>query len=397
MNKLSEEKASENTIYPLRLKKINLTNFRNYAKLELNLDSDVIFITGENGSGKTSILEAVSLASVLRSFRKSSDKDMILWDNSYYSINIEYNDKGGGQKLHIGYGKTSESDNEKISRHLKYNSEKLTRVSDFVGKFQTIVFSPNDIDIVDTSLTERRRFVDITLSSLNSQYMKSLQNYRKTLQVRTALLKEHKYKPLDKIYFRSIDMELAKDAVFIQKKRKEFIIEFQKHFEKYVFEISNNKDNWIISYEPSVKKAETENDYIDEIESRLSEDIRKLRTTKGIHLDQINFHPAHNLNLEIRRIASQGQKRTAALALKMAQFSYARQLSHKTPVCLIDDVLTELDEQRRISFIKFLSEIGQAIITSAHIKDMNYLKEKIGLKNKVTVYQLSNGLIHTLD
>ena len=379
----------------LRIKNIKLKDFRNYSNFILETDSEIIFLTGQNGSGKTSILEAVSMAGTLRSFRKGSDKDMIKWGLPFYTIDLEYVENDEINKLHLGYGRPLEQ--EKISRSLSFNKEKINKVSDFVGKFQMVVFSPDDIEIIDTTPAERRRFIDITLSSLDTKYINSLQKYKKALQLRSFIFKNNKNKPVDKNYLASIDSEMIPAGMYIQEKRNEFIKQFQPYFEKYVSLISNGKDKWQISYNPSLKDMRTTEDYKSILQNSLSDDIRLCKTNKGCHLDRLLFHMPGKPSLELKQTASQGQKRTVALALKMAQFSYAKETSHKTPVCLIDDVLNELDKERRFSFLDFLSEIGQAIITTTDMSGLGAFQEKMQNKGNISVYEIDNSSLKKIN
>jgi len=372
----------------LRLKKINLTNFRIYSNIEIKTDYDILFLTGPNGAGKTSILEAISMAGTLRSFRKCVDKDMIKWNSDFYAVDIDFLENKDIHNLHLGYGKPPNHD--KTTRSLRYNKEKLNKISDFVGKFQTVVFSPDDIEIIDTTPAERRRFIDITLASVDNKYINNLQKYKKSLQLRSFLLRNNRSTPIDKNYLNSIDSEMIPAGIYIQQKREEFIKQFQPYFEKYVALISNERDKWQIKYNPSVKDLNSVEEYKKTLEKSLPDDLRLRKTTKGNHLDRLIFHVPDSPGLELKQTASQGQKRTAALALKMAQFSYAKEASHKTPVCLIDDVLNELDKNRRLSFLRFLSEIGQAIITTTDMSGLGDFQKNMKT-NSMGVFEINNS------
>ena len=369
----------------MRIENLKLSSFRNYLNLELDLNFDLIFIIGSNASGKTSILEAIQLASTLKSFRTTKQQDVISWDNTFYTINIKFRDNLVYNNLHIGYGSLED---HKVNRILRINKERVDKISKFIGKFQTVVFAPQDTNIIDTTPKERRRFIDIVLSSVSPYYLENLQKYQKTLKMRSTLLKDAKnIEKINKSYISAIDIDLIESGSFIQKKRSDFINEFQVPFTNYVSLISNKKDNWKIQYTPSILEGENQIIYKKELENSLENDIRLSQTTKGIHRDRIFFFPLNKVKKDLQEIASQGQKRTVALALKMSQFIYTKNVTHQTPILLIDDVLNELDIDRRTSFIQFLKEIGQALITTTDLSGLEKFIEEKKKSNNIAIYK----------
>ena len=360
------ESAVSGSTFPLTINRIRLENFRSHKSLDLNLKGRVIFFTGPNGIGKTSLLEAISIASILKSFRNARDKDIIQWDSTLYTIDIEFETRHGVQQLHLGYGKHPDVDSRAMQRAMSINKAKVSKVAQFIGKFQTVAFSPDDTDIVDTTPKARRQFLDLMLSSLYVNYLEALQLYRKSLRIRSEVLKKSR----DKNYIAAIDKEIAKYGSLILKKRIEFIEDFQTPFQQFVSQISNSKDSWALRYECSIPGGEDASVYYQALQQRVEHDLRIRQTTLGVHRDRITFHPPDREKLDLQQIGSQGQKRTVALALKMAQFAYTRRITHQTPILLIDDVLNELDVNRRKSFISFLHNIGQALITSTDLAGM---------------------------
>ena len=348
---------------PIRLTKISLSQFRHYQNLSISLDSDLVFFIGNNGVGKTSILEAISLISILKSFRTNSEKDIISSGSSFYTIDIEYNSKIGKNRLYVGYGNTTSSK----TRSLFFNKDRVEKISDFIGKFQTVIFSPDDVQIVDSDMNARRSFIDMAIASVDKQYLQQLQVFKRTMKMRSQMLKTTLPNNYDPIYFLSINKEIAKVGSQIQKTRLHFFNDFQTPFRNYISEISDNRDNWALSYRPSISHGEDESIYLEALEKSISNDLRVKQTLKGVHRDNIYIISQDKPNLDLKQIASQGQKRTAALSLKMAQFIYAKNKTQETPVLLIDDILNELDINRRTKFINFLNDIGQALITTTDI------------------------------
>ncbi len=383
--------------FPIQLTKLKLNQFRNHEKLDLDIDAQLVFFTGKNGVGKTSILEAISLANILKSFRTNSEKDIISWDHDFYTIDLEYLNKAGKNQLHIGYGGSSGSH----SRSLFFNKEKIEKAADFIGKFQTVIFSPDDISIINTTPQARRNFVDMVISSLDRQYLKHLQRYRRILNMRSQMFKKSYPSNYDQTYFSSINRQITNSGANIQKKRVEFIEKFQILFYKYVAEISAQKDNWILKYDPSIKNGNEAEVYFENLQDSTPQDIRDKHTNKGIHRDRIRICLSNDKDMDLKQTASQGQKRTVVLALKMAQFDYVKSMTNETPVILIDDVLNEIDVTRRARFISFLNKIGQAFVTTTDLFGLenfiNQKKKEMNLKIFQLVFKENKTILEEIS
>lgn len=376
----------------MRLSRLKLNHFRVYQEIDLNFAGDLIFFIGANGSGKTSLLEAIHHLSILRSFRKGKDSDLVCWQNPFYAIQGTVINEKGSSILHAGY-----SQEKNAERHLLIDKIKVKRVSDFIGRLQLVVFTPDDMTFVDTAVAERRRFFDMLLSSLFPSYFEALQKYKRAMEQRSSLLKSSK--SFDPLFFKAIDQELATAGFEIMQKRGEFLRQFAEPFSHYVSMISAQNDTWEIFYQPSYQAAQSSEQgkhlasregYLQALRQNLSKDIRTKQTTMGIHRDKIFFRHKKTQK-DIQMAASQGQKRTVALALRMAQFDLARHYSHETPLVLIDDVLNELDLARRARFIGFLKQIGQAFITTTDLSGMEDFIEEQKKKMKIEIFQVEHG------
>ena len=369
-----------------QLKRLELKNFRNLSEFNINLDHPLIFFTGENGSGKTSILEAISIASMLKSFRSNSWKDLVAWGKGLYTIDLLYSDREGDHNVHVGYHmKGSET-----QKSLIIDSQKKKRISDFIGKFHTVTFSPNDVQIIDTNLSARRSFVDMILSVTYRGYLENLQSYRKLNYMRSLMLRRSSVNNFDTNFFHGINAQMAESGSRLQKIRIDFFKEIQEPFQKYVKMISGGNDQWVLNYRPSIEGGEDQQKTYEHLEASLKKDIRLKYATSGIHRDQIRilFANSHERVVDIKEGASQGQKRTVALALKMAQFEYTISKTGNVPVLLVDDVLHELDVFRREKFIDFLDQIGQALITTTDLLGMETFIEKKKKQNSIQIYTL---------
>ena len=254
--------------------------------------------------------------------------------------------------------------------------------------FLQLFFLTDDIRVLDANPNRKRKFFDYLISSSSSEYIHALQQYQKALKLRSSYLHNAYFnnKKIDPIYLESIDSILAGHGFYIQETRKTFIQGFNIYFQKYVQQISNGDDNFHIQYQPSLKQVENKSHYIEALKSSWEQDYERRHTTKGIHRDIFYFIKKEN-NIDLQNIASQGQKRTVALAVKMAQFDFTLNKINSKPVLLIDDVLNELDFHRKKHFILFLSEIGQALITTTDVHNMKEFIEQH--KKDIQIFQLS--------
>ncbi len=374
----------------MRIKNLFLENFRNYPSLDISLDYDIVFFLGENGTGKTSILEAVSLMNQLKSFRKVPNQELVRWDSSFFRVDIKYEKNGQEEKLHIGYGKNLPSQEGTPQRILKINREKVDKIQNFIGRFQTVIFSPDDIKIIDTDPESRRKYIDMVLSVVNPGYLSSLQEYQAALKNRTRALKSG----FNETYIRSVDKILAQKGADIVRYRHGFILDYRERVNHYVTSISEGRDSWSMNYYPSAV-ADTPEKYFQILEEARMNDQRLKATTRGVHRDRIIFYPLlSGVKKDVKTIASQGQKRTLVLSLKMAQYDYIRGKIMDAPVLLIDDVFNELDVKRRKSIISFLKTTGQAIITTTDTAGMEDFLSERGKEIRIKTYSIfpENGV-----
>ena len=370
-----------------RLQSLSLEGFRVYQNLSLSFDKDLTLLIGENGIGKTSILEAIGMAGNLRSFRRAADKDMICAGSNFYGVTLEYQLSEKSEKLRFAYGQDETGGSSR--RSMAINDQKVSSVNEFLGRFKVVVFSPDDTDIIDRSPKDRRQFFDSLLCTLYPGYLKSLQSYNRVLLQRNIAIK--KSPQLDEILLLSFDKELALHGLEVMQRRRELCGSFAQFFNKNISAISNTKDSWSLEYHDSVKEANSLEAYLADLKGARANDRRLKQTTKGIHRDRFYFFPDNGPRLELQQFASQGQKRTVALALKMAQYQLILNQTNCRPVLLIDDVLNELDLNRREQFLSFLSGIGQAIITTTELKGLeSFLKELSALKSS-QVYEITEN------
>lgn len=360
---------------PVAIHGLALTNFRNATSSHYTFGEGLIFITGNNGAGKTTILEAIGLGSFLKSFRAATDQEMIRFGSTFYRVEVEFALGGAKRRVAIAFGRNTADANLPLIKKYTLDGRPDTKAADIIGKIPTVVLSPDDMRIIAGEYSERRRFLDLLLSMLYPSYFTALQQYQRALKLRSQALRN---KP-DEAVLSAIDRELAQAGFAILEKRREFIPEFREPFNANVAQISSQQDAWQMEYHGETLPVSSVDDYMAMLRERRANDLRLKQTTAGIHRDRLFFALPGNERdsaVDLRSVGSQGQKRTAALALKMAQFSYMQAKLGMRPVLLIDDVLNELDLNRRSSFIDFLGSVGQVFFTTTDLVGMQeFLKD----------------------
>ena len=349
------------------IKKIKIINFRNYKSQEINLEKNINIFYGENAQGKTNIIEAIFLSSMGKSFRAKKDKEMIMLGEEKSNIEIEYEktDRDGKIKIELG--------NKKI---VYINGIKIKKLSELLGKINVVIFTPDDINILKGGPQNRRRFLDIMISQLRPNYMYNLNLYLKTLEQRNNYLRQIKEENKNENMLEIWDEELSNYAINIYNYRKEFIEKIKNKIKNIHSEITNNKEEIEIEY---LSECISKEKYLELLKQRRKLDIIKGYTTKGIHRDDFNIYINKK---ELGIYGSQGQHRTAILSLKLSELNIVKDEIGESPILLLDDFMSELDEKRRKNFLEKINDV-QVIITCT---------EKIDIENKeILVYNVKSG------
>ncbi len=339
------------------IESIELKDFRNYDYLSIDLDEKVNLLYGDNAQGKTNILEAVCLASTARSHRGAKDDELIRLD--------DLRDVVSDRDAHIKLIVKKEFSRDRIDIHLKKNRSKgialngipVKRAADIFGILQIVFFCPEDLDIIRRGPGVRRHFLDMDISRINSLYLNHLLGYNKVLESRNKLLKKISFqkKEGDIKTLDILDDQLVSLGDQVISERRKYLRKLNILISGIHKDLSGKGEQAELVYEPRTK----EEDFPKELSRQRQNDLRSGQTNTGPHRDDFIFLVN---GADVKKFGSQGQKRTAALSLKLAQIDIAKKMTGELPVLLLDDVLSELDFKRQ-SFL--LERIGnmQTIIT----------------------------------
>jgi DNA replication and repair protein RecF len=340
------------------LKKIELKNFRNYEEEAVEFHQKVNIITGKNAQGKTNLLESMYIMSLGKSFRTSKDTEMIGFDREFCrakSISVK---DGRELEIEITIGKEGKS--------AKINGMKTAKNIDLLENVYMVVFSPEDLKIVKDEPEKRRKFIDRELCQLKPVYYRNLGRYKKILQQRNSLLKQPE---VEEDVIAVWDESLAEYGAKIILERKRFIEKINVISREISRSITNGREATEIFYESNVELRDTyeeQKEYLKNILIRnLKNDILRRSTSAGPHKDDLKICVE---GIDIRHFGSQGQQRTAALSLKLAEIQLIKEETKVSPVLLLDDVMSELDAERQTFLIHSLEEV-QLFITAAELSE----------------------------
>lgn len=332
----------------MKIKSLDLQNFRNYDLLNIEFDKDTNIIYGDNAQGKTNILEAIYVSSTTKSHRGSKDREMISFnqDESHIKAIVDKNGTPYRVDMHIKKNK---------SKGIAINGIPLKKASELFGMINVVIFSPEDLNIVKEGPAARRRFIDLELSQIDKIYLSDISNYNRVLMQRNKLLRDLSFNSGAFDTLDVWDMQLEKFGTDIIKRRRKFVEDLNGIVEKIHSNLSGGKEKLVIEYEPNVNDSEFEK----QLEISRDRDLKTKMTNIGPHKDDICFKINGN---DVRKYGSQGQQRTVALSLKMAEIELVKQIIHDNPILLLDDVLSELDGNRQNYLLNNINDI-QTIVT----------------------------------
>ena len=352
---------------------LELKDYRNYDILSMDFSHGINILYGDNAQGKTNILESIYVSGTTKSHRSNKDREII---------------KLGKDESHIRMFVNRDNVIHKIDMHLKKNKPKgvaingipIKKSSELFGIVNIILFSPEDLSIIKNGPAERRRFIDLELCQLDKVYLYNLTSYNKIINQRNNLLKQISFNPKLMDTLSIWDMQLVEYGRKIIERRKLFIEQLNDIVFHIHSKLSGDKEHLIIKYEPNVLVEEFES----KLQNNLQKDISLKLTNIGPHRDDISFL---NDTIDLRKFGSQGQQRTAALSLKLAEIELVKKIIKDKPVLLLDDVLSELDRKRQNYLLNSISDI-QTIITCTGLEE--FITNRLSLDK---IYHVVNGTV----
>ena len=339
----------------MRVDSIKLKNFRNYSELKAEFDGKRNIIMGENAQGKTNLIEAIYLCAFARSFRTNNSTDLIKIGEDSCNITAEAVSDDIDKKISITI-------NNSGKKMIKKDNKFLHRTAELLNNLVVVVFSPDDLKIIKDSPEKRRNFIDKEISQLRPSYFDALRNYKEVLRHKNSLIKQLRTPGTDgkmmdmlEIY----DMQLAQYGGEIIKSRREFVAMLSEKASKIQSNISKERETLSIKY---VESVAAEN-ILDEIINSREKDIYNGHCSIGPHRDDLDFY----INgIDAKKFGSQGQQRTVALALKLAEIQLAEMILGENAVLLLDDVLSELDRERQSYLLNEIEDV-QLFLTTTEV------------------------------
>lgn len=368
------------------IKTVSLTNFRNYANLEFEPSEGLNILVGPNAQGKSAILEAIYLLATSKSHRTSRDMDLIRVGESMARACAEVaRSEQNDVMLEVILSKQEK-------KSVRINKVKHPKVGDLVGQLNAVIFSNSDIDMVRGEPSLRRRFLNLEISQISPQYIYSLGRYKRVLDQRNNLLKE-----INKGQGRSSDLDvwdsqLAQYGADIMSRRAKFV-EFIARSAASIYQtLAQDVEPFDIKYKPSIEvsafdeEPEIRNRFAGILAARRDNDVIRSTTTSGPHRDDLVL----TINgMAAREFASQGQQRSAAIAMKLAEIEIMRESAEESPVVLLDDVMAELDETRRGRILEITMGKCQTFITTTTLED-------IGTGNSAGIFEVRSGTVKAI-
>ncbi|MED4344085.1 DNA replication/repair protein RecF [Heyndrickxia coagulans] len=350
------------------LQELELHNYRNYETLTIPFENKVNVILGENAQGKTNLMEAIYVLALAKSHRTSNDKELIRWDAEYAKI------KG---RLHKTHGTVPlELTISKKGKKAKYNHIEQKKLSRYIGNMNVVMFAPEDLNLVKGNPQVRRRFIDMEIGQISPVYLYDMSRFQKILQQRNHYLKQLQMKKqTDRTMLDILTEQLIEQAAKIVMRRFEFVRMLEEWARPIHHSISRGLEQLEIQYKPSVNVSE-ELDWskmIKSYENKFAE-IREREIDRGVtmagpHRDDLAF--AVN-GRDVHTFGSQGQQRTAALSVKLAEIELIYSEIREYPILLLDDVLSELDDYRQSHLLNAIQGRVQTFVTTTSVDGVDH-------------------------
>lgn len=354
------------------VKNLKIINFKNHPEKSFDFSSEINCFVGNNGAGKTNILDALHYISMGKSFLGNSDFQNIKEDENFFSIESEIKGEEKNDIIKI----LLQKETKKI---IKKNEKTYERMADHIGFLPSVMISPYDANLISDGGESRRKFLDAMISQTDSEYLFNLIQYQKTLQQRNALLKYfQKNRTFDIDSLEIYNEPITKFGTQIFKKRQLFVEAILPTIQHFYTIISKGNEKVTVIYESDLNEDNFEN----LLTKNLEKDRQLTYTSKGIHKDDLRFEMNGNL---IKKFGSQGQQKSFLIALKLAQIKRIKEITNKNPILLLDDIFDKLDDNRVSQLIELVNEqnFGQIFITDTHKERTESVVKRINEESKI--------------
>lgn len=363
------------------LKNIELVNFRNYKHIKVSFNKGINIIYGKNAQGKTNLLESIYLLGLTSSHRNILDNSLINNGNLFLKV------KGSLKKDKISNDLEVYIDERK--KILKFDNSIINKVSDYISFMNIIIFTPDDLELIKGSPQIRRKFLNVELSQLYSNYYVILNEYEKLLKIRNEYLKNvYKNNKIDDNYFEILTSYLVDKAIIIYKMRKKFVDKFNL-FCQDIYKDITNYDNFKIVYKKNIdfdiNDSNLKNILLDKFREKKDLEIKLSSTIYGPHRDDLEFY-LNDINLKF--YGSQGQQRLAVLTLKLSEIEIFKRYKDSAPILLLDDIFSEIDKDKRDNLLKYVNKDIQTIITTTEVDTID-----CDIIKKAKLFQIDSGKI----
>lgn len=343
------------------IQELALSGFRNYSEINITLDKGINIFKGDNAQGKTNILEAIYLCATARSHRTSQEKEVIKWDEDAAHITLDVQKRTFEDKIDFHITQKGKA--------VAINKIPVAKLGELFGTVTVVMFSPEDLQLIKKSPKERRRFIDIELCQFNKLYYYALKQYYKVLKQRNNALKQYTHS-VDSEMLDVWDMQYVEYAKEVIEKRSEFIKQINTLAKAIHADISGGKEDLEVVYEPNVLAANIE----EKVARYRQKDIMTQSSSVGPHRDDLKFL----INgMDVKVYGSQGQQRTVVLSMKLAELRLMQENLGEAPILLLDDVLSELDDNRQRYLFAYTENI-QTLITCTGVEQSVWNSQKIG-------------------
>lgn len=345
------------------LKELHLFNFKNHESKSFKLGPAINGFYGKNGTGKTNLLDSIYMLSCAKSYFNNVDSQLVRFEQDFFSLKGNYGENNQTEIL-LKFSKGKKT--------ISNNGKKYKRLIDHIGQIPAVFITPYDISLILGNSNERRRFIDLSISQVNKEYLKQLALYKKVLLSRNAFLKSNEGNSIDPIILESYDTRLIESGKSINTERCAFIKEFNTIFNTDYSHLTGDKETIDIEYISDLNHS----DFKSILEKQVGTDTAAQRTTKGVHKDDLVF----TINkLALKKFGSQGQIKSVIIAAKLAQFSYFSGKTKSTPILLLDDIFEKIDLSRAEKLMEMIANkrFGQIIISDTERTRMEQFLAKI--------------------